>query len=488
MQSIYKELTISKTGMVLPVLQSGKTLESTYNPERDAERKIISLNIHENFILVLGFGSGILITKLLENYPASKIFCVEYSEIDITFIKNIPGSKDIINKINLFPKEKLYESLIQNYIPSLYGNLKIIEQTNYLSENKNYTEFLKNEIERALSDISKDYSVQAHFGKLWQHNILNNYKNLQNRKFNNWSFIKQYTNTKKCAVLAAGPTLDQKLPSLVKNRKDYFILATDTAFQVAEKQGLSCDAVITLDAQNISTTHFTKKLFPNTIFLIEFSSSPSIIKKIKKNTDNFLCFTTGHPLSAFIQDGGKNLYLNSGSGTVTIAALDFAIKAGFKEIEIFGADFSFPLNKPYAKGTYLDTLYNKSASKINSSETLFSKLMFRTELKTISGIKTTEVLQGYKTSFEKYLFKLKIPFEIKQNVYVIKNISENTSKEFLNNLLTKEKIFEKIKSENQNFTLSGVPFSVFLQRKNPDKSPDLLIKEAEVDFRRYLDL
>ena len=139
MQSIYKELITSKTGMVLPVLQSGKTLESTYNPERDAERKIISLNIHENFILVLGFGSGILITKLLENYPASKIFCVEYSEIDITFIKNIPGSEAIVNKINLFPKEKLYESLIQNYIPSLYGNLKIIEQTNYLSENKNYT-------------------------------------------------------------------------------------------------------------------------------------------------------------------------------------------------------------------------------------------------------------------------------------------------------------------------------------------------------------
>ena len=201
-----------------------------------------------------------------------------------------------------------------------------------------------------------------------------------------------------------------------------------------------------------------------------------------------MCFTTGHPLSAFIQDDEKNLYLNSGSGTVTIAALDFALKAGFKDIEIFGADFSFPLNKPYAKGTYLDTLYNKNASKINSSETLFSKLMFRTELKTISGIKTTEVLQGYKTSFEKYLFKLKIPFEIKQNVYVIKNISENTSKEFLNNLLTKEKIFEKIKSENQNFTTALLPFTAFLQRKNPDKSPDLLIKEAEVDFRRYLDL
>lgn len=488
MQSIYKELITSKTGIILPVLQSGKTLESTYNPERDAERKIQSLNISENFLLVLGFGSGILIRKLIEIFPDSKIFCVEFSKTDIDFLKKIPGNESLIEKIHIFSKEEIYNSLIQNYIPSLYGNLKIIEQTNYLSENQEYTEYLRSEIQRALSDISKDYSVQAHFGKLWQHNILNNYKGIINTESKTFNITYQNKVLKKCAVLAAGPTLDKKIPYLIQNRKDYFILATDTAFQAAEKSGITCDAVITLDAQNVSTTHFTRKLSNNTIFLVEYSSSPSIIKKIRKTTDNILFFTTGHPLTDFIANKNKSLHLNSGSGTVTIAALDFALKAGFKDIEIFGADFSFPYNKPYAKGTYLDTLYNNKACKINNSETVFSKLMFRTELKNVSGTKTTSVLEGYKESFERYLTDLKIPFEIKQNVYVIKNSYENISKEFSNSLLTKEKIAEKIKSENQNLKTALLPFTAFLQRTTSEKNLDLLHEQAENDFRRYLNL
>ncbi|MCQ2601897.1 MAG: hypothetical protein MJ184_11115, partial [Treponema sp.] len=115
MQSIYKELITSKTGIILPVLQSGKTLESTYNPERDAERKIQSLNISENFLLILGFGSGILIRKLIEIFPDSKIFCVEFSKTDIDFLKKIPGNESLIEKIHIFSKEEMYNSLIQNY-------------------------------------------------------------------------------------------------------------------------------------------------------------------------------------------------------------------------------------------------------------------------------------------------------------------------------------------------------------------------------------
>ena len=36
-QSIYKSIETAKNGSQIPVFQSGRTMESRYNPERDAE-------------------------------------------------------------------------------------------------------------------------------------------------------------------------------------------------------------------------------------------------------------------------------------------------------------------------------------------------------------------------------------------------------------------------------------------------------------------
>jgi len=484
MQTIYRELTTSKTGSLIPVLQSGKTLESSYNPERDAERKLEAIKTEEKIFLVLGFGSGILIQKLIEKIPDAKILCAEYSKEDIALLSRLPLFTSITEKISLFPKEELYSNLLEQYIPSLYGNLKIIEQTNYIGEIPGFSEYIKSQIEKALKDISKDYSVQAHFGKLWQHNILNNIKQLTKSGLNRG--IKQKIDTDKiCAVLGAGPTMDEKIPYLKANREKFFIIATDTAFLMSEKQGLHCDAVITLDAQNVSVTHFISKIPDNCLFLVDYSSSPSITNKLKNKTGNLQFFSTGHPLSVFLSDG-KLLLLNSGSGTVTIAALDFAIKAVFKEIQVFGADFSYPQNKAYAKGTYLDALYNRNASKIKTSEQNYTHLLYRTELLEKDGVKTTEVLQGYKNSFESFLKSLKISFEKKQNVYVIKNSYENINKESFNNLTFNEKIFEKISSQNQNLKTALLPFAAFLQRTEPELNQEILFEKAESDLRRYL--
>ena len=76
-----------------------------------------------------------------------------------------------------------------------------------------------------------------------------------------------------------------------------------------------------------------------------------------------------------------------------------------KNIQLIGADFGYLDGKPYCKGTYLDHLYNQNTSKLTNSETLFSKLMFRTELIDINSIKkTTTVLVSYRISFEDFIF------------------------------------------------------------------------------------
>lgn len=476
MQTYYKELIKSKTDIIIPKLHNGRTLESLYNPEQDAERKFqtIGSSINENIILVIGLGSGLFVKKIVENNPKAKILCTEFSEDDIKLLKEIPCVFELSGKIEIFPKEKLYETLLKEYVPALYGNLKILELPNYLSncpeDNEN---IFQTEISRAINDISRDYSVQAHFGKLWHFNIINNFKRSSNQFFS----LSKEKLEKKCIILGAGPGLEDAFSILKNQQNEYFVLATDTAFKAADSSKIKCDAVITLDAQNVSVSHFIVPINKETLFLVDYSSSPSIANKLLRKQNKPVFFSSGHPLSRFLssKESEENI-INAGSGTVTIAALDFAIKAGFSDIEIYGADFSFPKNKPYAKGTYLDALYNKNSSKIFSSEKCYTRLMFRTELIERNGIKTTETLESYRTSLETYLNEYVkkgiISWYKKQNVYVLRKSYENINKGFLNT----EKSGKQLNSREME--TACLPYIAFLRRKNPDLQYEELLQMA----------
>ena len=72
---IYKEFITAKNGSQIPVFTSGRTMESRYNPERDAENLCNSINEEAGFFLVLGIGSGIFL--LSQKSPESKILALE---------------------------------------------------------------------------------------------------------------------------------------------------------------------------------------------------------------------------------------------------------------------------------------------------------------------------------------------------------------------------------------------------------------------------
>ena len=113
---------------------------------------------------------------------------------------------------------------------------------------------IKNQIKLSLEKISADFSVQAHFGKIWQSNIMKNLKLA--------SKISSKTagggNKKKAAVIAAGPSFDETINLLLKH-DDYYIISTDTAFSTLLKYGLIPDAVISLDGQTVSFNHYLNK-------------------------------------------------------------------------------------------------------------------------------------------------------------------------------------------------------------------------------------
>lgn len=474
-ESIYSNTIISKTGLEIPVLKNGKTIESRYNPEREADGQILQFEEGSAFFLVIGIGSGILIKKLLENIPSARIIAVEYSDCDLSFLMNLPVVKDLSENdfVSFATNKKLCDTLCANYLPSRDGNISIYENRVWASENKDKHLEIKKQINLALTKIKSDFSVQAHFGKIWQKNIVKNLKLASKNKLS--FFLTQSELKKKAAVIAAGPTLDKTINKL--NSDEYYIIATDTAFSALLKNHIIPDCVVSLDGQEVSLNHFMRlglRGLTKTTFFFDLCSNFTAAKKICDKKLRLFYFTSGHPLSEYASLTAKNSFLPlySGSGTVTISAVDLALKLGFSKIDVFGADFSYSSGKSYTKGTYLDSLYAKASSRILSTEKQFASLMFRTELKkTKNNTYTTNILESYKESLENYLKNMNLNFINSDDLYRITLTKNDSEKLSVKNLICEtavqnfnyEEFIKKLKREGSYIHL--LPYIAWLRKK-----------------------
>ena len=432
--SIYKNFESAKNGTQIPVFQSGRTMESRYNPERDSENLLNTITEQANIFLVLGTGSGIFISLLSQKFPSSKIITFELSSEDFDFLK----SSEKITSLNKNPHiifaclENIEQILSQNYIPARDGNLKIIEQKAWINENSAHIYEINQVLKKALGIISADYSVQVHFGKIWNSNIINN--SILAEKLNTPSsvFTADCIKNKTAVVVAAGPSLNRTLEILTdkSQRENYFIFSTDTAAQTLKKKGISPEVIVSIDGQAVSYNHFIsndENKNDETVYAFDLCANASAARYLYETGHKLFFFCSGHPLSSAINLSSDTPLpqLFSGAGTVTITALDFALQAGFNKIIILGADFSYQNGRAYASGTYLDTLYNQNSSRLTETEQTFSRLMFRTELKELSAnIKTTEILEAYRVSLEKYLAGKNVSFSKKEDIYYLETSSK----------------------------------------------------------------
>ena len=489
MNSIYIDIELSKTGLKIPKFKSGKLIHSKYDPEREAINLVN--NIDENsFYLVTGIGAGFFIKKLMEKYPNSKIVAIENSQDDIDFLEeHFNIISELKNKnVIITTTENLYDSLLQNYIPSIYPSFKLIEYRSWILENQDIFEKIQNITSEALKNIAQDFSTQAHFGKIWQRNIINNLKQISS----DTEII--FPKEKIAVVVAAGPSLDKNITWIKENRNKIFIFATDTAYKTLQKEQIFSDAVISIDGQNISHQHFLRKINDKTIFIFDLCGNSSCIRKIKKNGNNIIFTTTGHPLITFAEQTQTTdysfIFANAGTGTVTISALDFANKAGFNEIIVIGADFSFPNKKPYAKGTYLEDIYLSNNNRTNTIEKNYTALMYRTEI--IKDIKypTTKILQSYKEAFQKWLEDNNYTFTQKDEIYYCKKETNKNSKLFKQQKFDFEKFCSEINKQNiDKLKIGLLPYISFLRlkdsKKNIKSNFEELLNLAVKDIVRY---
>lgn len=484
MTNLYSGFITTKNGSIIPVLTNGKSLESKYNPDHEAE---IALNevVESKFFIVTGISSGIFVKKLNEKYPLSKIICIERSQEDIDFLMEINTVKDLFSNKSIFfiPSNNIFEFLLNNYLPAKYGDIKIIERRIWMQENIDILPSIQNDISKAMGIVSADYSVQVHFGKIWQHNIMNNLKIISENKN---SILPDFDLTKNVYVVAAGPSLDKKI-NVLKEDIDSYIISTDTAYSTLLKNNIIPDIVISIDGQSISYNHFIN-ISNKTLFMFDLCSNSTAVANVVKNDGRIAFFKSGHPFSELANIFSPNSFytLFAGSGTVTIASTDLAIKLGFKKIIVLGADFGYHDGKAYTKGTYFDSLYNLNTNKLSSNEKLYDNLMFRTELINNEYKKTTSILSAYEKSFEEYIKNQELCILYKNYEYIIESDKQKLLTANLNISFNYKEFIKFLKKLSiKEIEIPALPLIAWFKNNNKTLDYEELLKLAQSHILSY---
>jgi hypothetical protein len=122
-------------------------------------------------------------------------------------------------------------------------------------------------------------------------------------------------------------------------------------------------------------------------------------------------FSGGHPLAAYVSQEWRPLpLLDTSGGNVTYACLSLAESLGAQRITVYGADFSYPEGRVYARGTYIYPFFERKQERRSPLEARLSSFLYRSpflppEDAACAGNETippyeTNALRLYRKSFE----------------------------------------------------------------------------------------
>jgi hypothetical protein len=202
-------------------------------------------------------------------------------------------------------------------------------------------------------------------------------------------------------VTAAGPSLELQLPRLASVREKLYLVATDTSLPTLVRSGIRPDAVLSIDCQNHGYHHFLQGVPTGTSLFLDLASPPVLGRRPAPT----IFVASAHPFVRYIVSHWKWLpAIDTSGGNVTHAAVSLAVSLGARRVEVYGADFSYPAGKAYARGTYLYDHFWADQSRISPAEARFFAFVHGStpahrEVRARTPVYATTLLLDYRQRF-----------------------------------------------------------------------------------------
>jgi len=380
---------------VSPGPSGPRALHSLVDPEKEGRRQRETLP-REGFFLFLGLGCGYQVLPFLYPPGASGLLVLEKSPAFLRAVLEAvdlrPLFADPRVRILVDPSpEELRETLPALYLPALSGGFHTLPLRPRVESEADFFRPLAGVLQESLCLLSRDFAVQSRFGKKWFVNTLTNLEAAERS-------IPLPPAGPLTVVTAAGPSLEEGLDRIREIRGDCFLLATDTSLPVLLKNRLTPDLVVSIDCQHVSYHHFMQG-FPRELPLALDLSSPPILSRMGRKVS---FFAGGHPFSRYLSRHWRRFpAVDTRGGNVTHAAVSLADRLGARRILLFGADFSCPDGKSYARGAWLYPYFRCRETRCAGLESRFFHFLFRDpETRKEGRTYTTPLMRGYRDMLE----------------------------------------------------------------------------------------
>ncbi len=398
--------TRSPENPALVVHLDGKdvSLHSRFDPVREAARwaEQQTLKNEKGFLFVFGLGLGYHVEALLNRFPdVRKIFVFEVNgDVYRAALTARDLSPILMDKrVCLFVGD--YDDIRDSF------NRFIADFSN-ISEDAMHTEIL---IHRPSLDVFPDDSEDLR-------NILE-YLKLATSKRKIFTEEREANKTANSAafesangvcelfgafkgkpliVAAAGPSLDQSIKLLGNYTSTPEIVAVDSALAPFINAGIHPGFVVSGDPQQKAADLFRGLQLKDEQLIFFPSSNPEVVALFPPRQRRAACSSVAEDEIELDEKYGKGKLCFS--GTVLLAAVDFAVKSGAAPIVLIGADFSFLDEQTHATGSRTQG-YNPRYGRIREIRGIGNTV-----------VKSSDILYLYLKDLENYYLALDQPGRI----------------------------------------------------------------------------
>lgn len=446
------------------IRKGGILVHSAYDPVREAENLISSLNLDEDssyLIVLLGVGLGYHLKILKERYPRSVVLPLELDD-DIALAFTRCNEDFIITNYNL---KDIYTFLNFTDFTAI-REVKFLQVPSLYRLNRKEYNRVAEDIGRIVKSKFADLLTRVNFDKLWVKNSLLNLPYLLRYGTITQRVLRESFEDfvgKPFVVLGAGYSGLFLLEEMRKYRDRFVLCVVDTALKSAVSFGLKPDFVFSLDSQFANLKDFFGVRTEGLRLLADIVVSPELIRNFKGNifitksshmeVIEEIVYEITNSVVSWIEDtvGYRMLGLESG-GSVSTNLFHFALLMGGNPVFLVGVDLGFPYIIPHSNGSPSHEHSILVGNTFSTSDTLAVSLVLK-EYITLEGVKkekciTHKIMETYKLWFDSASETSNL-----ENVY---NISDGVKLRGIKNLPTGEgkKLFSSILSSKPPIKVS----------------------------------
>jgi hypothetical protein len=340
-------------------LSDNPRIHSAYDPQKEAQKYIDSLTIPPGIVyfILIECGSGYMIPVLRAQFPSAKLISLHISS------KYLSGADGYKPDAEWSPSSSLTcTAFLERHIKEIESDkIKIIEWRPALAlDGKTYARILS-ETAAFIKITDANKRTSRYFAKRWQNNIMKNIS-----VFSENALKKPSAVNSDIILCAAGPGLETQFDTLkiIRRNKNRIILSVSSAVRALLSHGITPDIVFTSDGGNWARFHLFETLrcpkkpliaAPlNAVLLTDFKKYPVILFSDGSSEQNTLLAKNGLPVLSLPQ-----------RGTVTAAALDFALGWTTGNIYLTGADLSSGSLNSHARPYSFDLISEIASTRLS---------------------------------------------------------------------------------------------------------------------------